>query len=103
MENTDVSVEDVPEANHLRAKAGPDIAGKAEYIRTAELIAFVHTEVPRRFEGMGVGSALARAGIELADAQGLKVLPVCPFISGWMDRHPEYDRLRYRPASRVED
>ncbi|MGW4029567.1 GNAT family N-acetyltransferase [Streptomyces sp. NPDC004838] len=103
MENTDVSVQDVPEAKQLQAMVGSDLAGKADYIRTHELIAFVHTEVFREFEGKGVGSALARAGLELARAEGLKVLPVCPFISGWLDRHPEYEDLRYRPSSKVTD
>jgi uncharacterized protein len=103
MEKSQVAVEDVPAEKHLRALVDGRPAGRADYIRTGELVAFVHTEVSPEFEGMGVGSALARAAVELVQEAGLKLLPVCPFIAGWLDRHPEYDGLRYRAASRVTD
>ncbi|MGE5214389.1 MAG: GNAT family N-acetyltransferase [Nitrospirota bacterium] len=52
-----------------------------------------HTKVPRNIEGRGIGSRLVRGEFEIAQAQGLKVLPKCPFVKAFIDRHPEYSHL----------
>ncbi|MEU8283992.1 GNAT family N-acetyltransferase [Micromonospora sp. NPDC048905] len=99
-----VHVRDVPEAKRYEARQGEsDLAGIAEYIRTAELIAFVHTEVPPKYEGKGVGAALARASLDEARAANLRVLAICPFYTGWIARHPEYQDLLYQARSKVTD
>lgn len=100
-----VSVIDVPEAKRYEARVDGEakLAGIAEYIRTPELVAFVHTEVYPAYEGRGVGAALARAALDEARAAGLLVLPTCPFFAGWIARHPEYQDLVYQSRSRVSD
>lgn len=98
-----IVVTDNRAANRFEARDGETLAGVAEYARTSQLVAFVHTEVDAAFEGKGVGSALAREGIASVRADGLRVLAVCPFIAGWLARHPEFADLEYRAASRVTD
>lgn len=100
-----VEVTDAPEANRYEARVDGEsrVAGVAQYIRTAELVAFVHTEVSPEYEGKGVGSALARTALDEARAAHLLVLATCPFIAGWIDRHPEYQDLVYQSRSRVSD
>jgi predicted GNAT family acetyltransferase len=56
-------------------------------------IVFTHTEVPEEAEGHGVGDALARFALDDAKARGLEVVPLCPFIASWIERHPEYKEL----------
>ncbi|KUM73628.1 GNAT family N-acetyltransferase [Streptomyces curacoi] len=95
---------DVPEAHRYEARVEGEsgIAGFAEYIRTPELIAFVHTEAAPRYEGRRAGSALVRASLDEARAAGLRVLATCPFYSGWIARHPDYQDLLHqaqRPRS----
>jgi predicted GNAT family acetyltransferase len=100
-----VQVGDVPQAKRYEARVDgePGVAGVAEYIRTPELVAFVHTEVAPEHEGRGVGSALARTALDEARAANLRVLATCPFFAGWIARHPEYQDLLYRSRSRVSD
>jgi predicted GNAT family acetyltransferase len=57
------------------------------------VITFTHTEVPPAIEGHGVGSKLVRGALESARAQGLKVVARCPFVTGYMGRHPEFNDL----------
>jgi uncharacterized protein len=52
-----------------------------------------HTVVPPAFEGKGVGSALAKAALGYAREHGLKVKPKCPFIAGYIGKHPEWQDL----------
>ncbi|GLZ60806.1 hypothetical protein Misp05_43820 [Micromonospora sp. NBRC 107095] len=100
-----VRVSDVPEAKRYEARVDGEstVAGVAQYIRTTELVAFVHTEVSPEYEGRGVGAALARTALDEARAAHLLVLATCPFIAGWIARHPEYQDLVYQAHSRVSD
>lgn len=100
-----VEVHDVPEAKRYEARVDglSEVAGFAQYIRTPELIAFVHTEVEPKYEGGGVGSALARAALDEAREAGLRVLATCPFFAGWIGRHADYQDLLYQSRSRVSD
>jgi predicted GNAT family acetyltransferase len=56
-------------------------------------IIFTHTGVPAEFSGQGIGSLLARAGLDYARAQSLAVVPLCSFIAGYIQKHPEYQDL----------
>jgi predicted GNAT family acetyltransferase len=98
-----VLVGDVPRAKRCEARVDgePGVAGTAEYIRTTELVAFVHTEVAPEHEGRGVGSALVRTALDEARAANPRVLATRPFFAGWIARHPEYQDLLYRSRSRV--
>ncbi|WP_413760000.1 GNAT family N-acetyltransferase [Streptomyces sp. MMBL 11-3] len=100
-----IDVRDVPEATRYEARVEgeSEVAGIAQYIRTTELIAFVHTEVDPGHEGGGVGSALARTALDQARQANLRVLATCPFFAGWIARHPEYQDLLYQSRSRVSD
>jgi predicted GNAT family acetyltransferase len=64
------------------------------YTRKPGVITFVHTEVPEALAGRGIGGKIARLVLDAARADGVKVVPVCPFIAAWMKKHPEYDDLR---------
>ena len=66
----------------------------ASYRREGNVLIIYHTEVPREFEGRGVGSALVKGVLESARADGMKVKPLCSFVAAYMDRHPEYSDLR---------
>jgi predicted GNAT family acetyltransferase len=47
----------------------------------------VWTKVHEPYEGLGLGSWLARAALADARARGLMVVPFCPFIAGFIERH----------------
>jgi predicted GNAT family acetyltransferase len=72
----------------FEVRLGGDVAF-AEYRLKPGQIVLPHTEAPEAFEGKGVASALARAAFGYARANGLKVVPTCPFMAGWVKKHPE--------------
>lgn len=101
----DVVTSHNPDKHRYEAHLDGELAGFAEYQLTDDLVVFTHTEVHRKFEGKGVGSALARFGLDDVRAGGTrKVLPLCPFIKGWIGKHREYVDLVYgAPASTATD
>ena len=60
------------------------------YRRQGDRIVFIHTEVPEALEGRGIAGAMARVALDEARAQGLEVIPRCPFVAAYIRRHPEY-------------
>jgi len=65
----------------------------AEYRRRGNTIFFIHTEVPHELEGQGVASKLIKTALDEARAQQLAVVPFCPFVAGYIRRHPDYKAL----------
>lgn len=87
-------------ANHLlqqfEARVDGVPAAVAVYRREPGLIELWHVEVEPEFEGKGVGSELVRQVLDVIGddaAEPLRVIPSCPFVAGWINRHPEYQRL----------
>lgn len=87
------SVVDNAEMSRFEIHDDGELAGFAEYHRSGDEIAFIHTEIDPRFGGRGLGGKLARAALDAAREQKLSVLPYCPFIRGWITKHPEYSDL----------
>ena len=60
--------------------------------REGELI-LIHTEVDEAFEGQGIGSGLVSGALEDIRARGLRIVPICPFVKAYLQRHPEHADL----------
>ncbi len=63
------------------------------YKEEGDTIYLVHTEVPAEMEGKGIGGQLAKAALNYAREKKLKVVARCPFVVGYLQRHPEYSDL----------
>ncbi len=88
-----VTVADNLMESRYEARVDNALAGVSEYELTVDTIIFLHTVVAEKYEGQGVGTAIARYALDDARARGLYVRALCPFIRGWMARHPEYNDL----------
>jgi predicted GNAT family acetyltransferase len=83
-------VVDRPERHRFEILADGQVAGFSDYqLRPGEIM-FTHTEIDEAYEGKGLGSVLARHALDAARERGLAVLPLCPFVRGWISRHPDY-------------
>ncbi|HEV2180181.1 MAG TPA: GNAT family N-acetyltransferase [Gemmatimonadaceae bacterium] len=63
------------------------------YRITGDRIRLIHTEVPPDQRGRGYADLLARAALERAARDHLRVVPLCPFVRAFLERHPEYNTL----------
>jgi predicted GNAT family acetyltransferase len=68
-----------------------------EYSRDGNLLALHHTEVPKAARERGIGSRLVEAAFRQARERGLKVIPYCPFVRAYVERHPELRSLVQEP------
>jgi uncharacterized protein len=85
-------IEVVDNANESRYEVRVDgeLAGFAQYRQRPAALAFVHTEIDDRFEGQGLGGKLVSHALDDARKRSLAVLPICPFVRSYIERHPEY-------------
>lgn len=89
--HTEPTVLDVAEWSRFEIHVDGHLAGFTQYRLTDPgLIVFVHTEIDEAYEGRGLGSILIRAALDAARSRGLAVRPDCPFVRGYIARHPEY-------------
>jgi uncharacterized protein len=88
-----VEVADHPLGGHIDAVIDGTTAGSAHYRVVEGRVVVTHTEVRDAYEGKGVGAAIARTLLDQIRADGRQVVPLCPFINGYIERHPEYEDL----------
>jgi predicted GNAT family acetyltransferase len=63
-----------------------------DYAILGAIITFTHTGVPPALEGRGIGSLLAKTGLQYAKDNNLKVQSLCWFVNKYIQRHPEYQQ-----------
>jgi uncharacterized protein len=91
--DTATAVTDHAERERFEITDGGELAGFTQYRRRPGLIAFVHTEIDPRFEGRGLASTLIAQALDAARAEDLAVLPFCPFVNAYINKHREYADL----------
>jgi uncharacterized protein len=91
-ERPDLDIQVADDPDHLRynvtVNGGP--AGHLEYLLHGDRVVFTHAEVDPRWEGLGVGSRLAKVALDDVVARGKQITPLCPFIVDYIHRHLEY-------------
>lgn len=91
---SDVIVSHNTDAHRYEARVDGDLAGFATYELRPGVVDFTHTEVDSEFEGQGVGGSLARHALDdVRETGDRRVVATCPFIAGWIDKHPDYRSL----------
>ena len=88
---TDVSRNDAALQYEVELNGTP--AGLIRFTRDDDVITLVHTEVDPQFEGQGVGSALIQRALDDIRGRGERVVPLCPFVAAYIEKHPEYADL----------
>lgn len=68
-------------------------AGFLRYRLRLGLIELVHTEIDEELEGRGLGGRLIAFALDDARERGLAVLPFCPFVEDYIQRHRQYAEL----------
>ena len=92
----DVSIRNNPRESRYEINVDEAVAGFADYMLTDGLITFTHTEIDPAFEGKGLGSQLVRFALDDVRAMNKRIIPHCPYVAGWITKHPEYEEFTDR-------
>ena len=86
-------VVDAFERQRYEILLGGEVVGTLEYRRRGGYIELLDTEIEQTFSGRGLAGRLATAALEDARARATPVVVTCPFVTGYLERHPEYSDL----------
>ena len=101
---SDLHVLDVPDLERYEARLGDEreLAGLLDYRLRDDFIVLTHTEVLDGFAGQGIGSRLVRAVFADLREREIPVIPKCPFVVAWLQKHPEQHDVLFRPLEKPE-
>ena len=88
----DVEVIHLP-AEHRFVIRHDEVEAELVYQLDGDTMLIVHTEVPDALGGRGIGGHLVNAAVNRAAAEGLTVVPWCPFARQYLRRHPDVAAL----------
>ena len=84
---------DNPDGLRYELLVDGEVVGELRYRVRPDAVALIHTEVPEAFEGRGYGGRLVGGALDDLRARGLKIVPICPFVRAYLQRHSEYGDL----------
>ncbi|MCB5167496.1 N-acetyltransferase [Streptomyces bambusae] len=65
-------------------------AGLTAYRDRGDQRVFFHTEIDDAYAGQGLASILVEQALTDVRAAGLRIVPVCPYVAGFLTRHQEF-------------
>ncbi|MET0492333.1 MAG: NAD(+)/NADH kinase [Actinoplanes sp.] len=92
-DSTDATVVDSFEQSRYEILLGGELAGVLHYRRHGGRVELAHTEIDQAFEGRGLAGRLASAALDDARGRSTPVTATCPFVTSYLERHPEYQDL----------
>lgn len=84
----DITVSRNDEASRYEIHSDGTLAGFADFDRRPGEIRFTHTEIDNAFQGRGLAQQLAAGALADAATTGDAIAPYCPFIAGYLQKHP---------------
>ena len=84
---------DNSDAHRFQLRSGQEVVGFLDYRLSDDVITMVHIEVDPAHSGQGHAETLTRGALDDARSRGLTVVPSCPYVASYIDKHPEYADL----------
>jgi uncharacterized protein len=86
----DVVVTNYEAAHRYEAHIDGQLAGLTTYLVRDDRVILTHAEVCPRWGQRGVATTMVRTAVDDIIAHGKMITPQCPFVIGFVRRHPEY-------------
>jgi len=84
------TVRDNAEQHRYEILDGADVGAFLDYRRDGAVANFLHTETLEGHAGRGLGSQLVRGALDDARNRGWQVIPTCPFVRKYIEKHAGY-------------
>jgi predicted GNAT family acetyltransferase len=97
MSETEFSIVDHPAQSRFEVQEGGKVIGFAAYVQHDGRRIFHHTVVEEAYNGQGLASRLVAAALRETLEAGLVVVPVCPYVRSWLERHPDVAERTQQP------
>ncbi|KRC65897.1 hypothetical protein ASE12_14685 [Aeromicrobium sp. Root236] len=82
-----------PDENRYEIHVDGILAGFTQAFEKGDVVTFPHTEVFDQFEGQGLASELVTGALDDVRVRGKKIIATCPYVSRFVQKHPDYQDL----------
>ncbi|MFV0426461.1 MAG: GNAT family N-acetyltransferase [Beutenbergiaceae bacterium] len=94
-----VEVRQVADKHQFQILLDGVLVGHIDYSEQGVVRAMPHTLVDPAYRGRGLATRLIKEALDHTRAEGLAVLPICPAIAAYIERHPDYRDIVAQPRS----
>lgn len=96
-----------PERNRYELRDDGVTIGTSIYgLRSSDHVVFTHTEIDDAYAGRGLAARLTRFALDDVRASGRRIMPICPYVTSYVQKHHEYDDIvdlpHFRGSTHVE-
>jgi len=88
-----VTVKNNGDRHRYELRLDQEVVGKLLYRANQQTVALIHTEIDPAFEGHGLAEQLVTAALDDIRARHVHMVPICPYVEAYVQRHPEYRDL----------
>lgn len=89
----------VPEKHRYEIRESDQVVGFTQYrLPDDEHVDFIHTESSPEYAGQGLAARLVTFALDDVRAQNKRIIPHCPYVAGFIRKHPEYEDITDWPA-----
>ncbi|MFE3985223.1 GNAT family N-acetyltransferase [Nocardia tengchongensis] len=78
---------------HFAINLGDTRAGLTAYVDHGGQRIFFHTEIGDAYAGQGLASKLIGAALTATRAAGKRIVPICPFVKAYVEKHHDFDDI----------
>jgi predicted GNAT family acetyltransferase len=97
-DKTGVPVTVNKESDKFTVSVDEKAVGLTAYADEGHSRVFPHTEVDEAYEGRGLATIVIGEALAQTRAEGLRIVPMCPTVAAYVERHPEYADIVDRPG-----
>jgi predicted GNAT family acetyltransferase len=92
-----------PDRSRFEVLDGDTVIGRAAYVDRVDegQRIFYHTVINDEYEGQGLAGRLAAQALDGTVAAGLRIVPVCPYIKKYLQKHPGYSANVQKPTPAI--
>mgnify|MGYP001567883201 CR=1 FL=1 len=77
------------------------VVGLAAFAERDGQRVFFHTEVANAYGGRGLATMLIAEALKVTRTDGLRIVPVCPMVAAYVDKHHDYDDIVDKPTAAI--
>ena len=87
------TVTENPERHRYEIYVDGELAGYTMFTLDGDVAIMPHTKIDPEYKGHGLATELIGAALDDLRERGMTVVPRCPFVRDFVEKHPEYQDI----------
>ncbi|MGB3830098.1 MAG: GNAT family N-acetyltransferase [Ornithinimicrobium sp.] len=90
---SNITVSNNAAASRFEIQRNGEVVGHLDYRTMGNTVDLTHAETDDAVRGQGIGGQLVQGALDTIKVEKMTVIPTCPFVADWIERHEDYQGL----------